>query len=95
MPARRVGGGDLRVVAVDVAVAERVAGLRLVRLVRPEQVHPQEKRVIVGRGLQVVGDLAHAALAFRELDLGELEPELLLLEAGRSAPGSMKNTAGG
>jgi hypothetical protein len=54
---RRIGGGDFRIVAVDVAVAERVLGMGFVRLVRAEQVHPQEKRTVALRPLEVAVDL--------------------------------------
>jgi hypothetical protein len=72
---RRVRRRDLGVVAIDVAIAECILRVRLVRLVGPEQVHPHEQLLLRGGRGQILLHLPDAPLA-----LGELHPAILEIE---------------
>jgi hypothetical protein len=74
---------DLRVVAIDVAIAERKWRVLFVRLVRRKQVHPGEQALVSGRALQILRHLVDAPLAF-----GKLHP--LVLEAQKTVAEGLK-----
>ena len=102
---RRVGVGDLAVVAIDVAVAEREALALVVGLVRLEEVHPDERAprlhlVVVSR------DLLHPPVGVDVLELHVFEIEVRLRvalqlvrvdeehrRAGRTRPSASRTSA--
>jgi hypothetical protein len=79
-----VGRGDLGVVTIDVAIAEGVLGVGLVRLVGLEEVHPEEEAAIFGLpgevGLHRLGALGGGG----ELDAAVLEVEGALAHGGEA-----------
>jgi hypothetical protein len=73
-----VGVGDLAVVAVDIGLAEVVAGARVVLLVRLEEVQPQERLARLLAGEEVI-DLIEALEGVEVLELVVLELEVVVL----------------
>ncbi len=84
-PDGRVGVGDLAVVAIDVAAAERVAVVGLVRLVRLEEVDPHERALRVGVGV-IRQHLIDPLLRVDELELHVFEVEVRIRVALQLVP---------
>src|SRR5690242_1795708 len=55
-----VSRGNLCVVSLDISIPERILGVRFIRLVRFEEMNPQEQARVGFRGVEIVPHLLRA-----------------------------------